>query len=131
MKTRVGIAAISALSLSLGAGGCGSRTIQSASSPSSPSSPSPPTASAQTTAFAWKDDGNSLVPVCSSTTAPINCISNFTIRDVNTGTTVTVPITANSYKPVDPSDPYEIRVDGFDGDGNPISSPYTAFPTAP
>jgi hypothetical protein len=32
---------------------------------------------------------------------------------------------------VDLSGPCEIRVDGLDGDGNPISSPYAAFPVAP
>jgi hypothetical protein len=41
------------------------------------------------------------------------------------------PASASSYRPVNLSGPYEIRVDGLDGDGNPISSPYAAFPVAP
>jgi hypothetical protein len=78
----------------------------------------------------WNNNGNSLVPFCPSTAAPSNCISNYTIRNATTSVTVTVDITATSYGPIDLADSYEIRVNGFDGNGNPISSPYAAFPTA-
>jgi len=127
LKIRAAATAISALSLALGLsmGGCGSKATQSSSV-----APNIPPTSATVPALAWKNNGNPLVPFCSSTN-PINCVSSFTIRDVTTGATVTVAITASSYGPVSPGDSYEIRVDGFDGDGNPISSPYAAFPAAP
>ena len=123
MKLHAATAILTLAHLSLG--GCGSGPTRSSSSP-----PNLPGSSAAQPMLVWKNTGNSLVPVCPSTTARSNCLSNYTIRNANTGATVTVAITATSYGPVDLASSYEIRVNGFDGKGNPISSPYVALPPA-
>jgi hypothetical protein len=123
MRTRVS-AAILALASGLTLAGCGSGAMQSSTSTQSPfpvSSNSPPP-------LTWNTSGNLLVPFCTPTATPSNCLSDYNIRDTNTGATVTVAITATSYDPPIPTDSYQIRVNGFDGDGDPISSPYAAFP---
>lgn len=74
----------------------------------------------------WSSDGNPSVPVCNGATQ--NCKQNFTVLDQTTGATVTVPITAMSYTAPNPNDSYAVRVNGFDGQGNSISSAYEVVP---
>jgi hypothetical protein len=72
--------------------------------------------------ISWSSDGNPLVPVCGAATQ--NCKLNFTVLDETTGATVNLPITATSYMAPNSTDIYEVRVNGFDGQGNGISSQY-------
>jgi hypothetical protein len=123
MKVR---AAITLLSIALGLGGTGCGTTSN--SPSSSSSSTGFTgASGGSPMLTWTSDGNPLVPLCPVTSTTTNCVSSYTIHDKTTGGMVTVKITYTSYGPVDPTHSYEIRVNGFDGNGTPISSPYAGF----
>jgi hypothetical protein len=79
-----------------------------------------------TLAISWSTDGNPLVPVCG--TATQNCKSNITVLDETTGVAVSLPITATSYTASNPNDTYDVRVNGFDGEGNSISSQYEQVP---
>jgi hypothetical protein len=115
MKVR---AAIMMLSIVLGLGGTRCGTISR-----SASSPGFTGASGFSPMLTWASDGNPLVPFCTATAAPTHCVSSY--RAI-----VTVAITSTSYGPVDPNNSYEIRVNGFDGKGKPISSPYAAFPAS-
>jgi hypothetical protein len=74
----------------------------------------------------WSTDGNPLVPVCNGATQ--NCKKDITVIDQTSGATVTVPITAVSYTAPNPNDTYAVRVNGFDGQGNSISSAYEVVP---
>ena len=125
MKVR---AAITMLSIALGLGGTGCGTTSS--SPSSGSSSPPGFTGASGLMLTWASDGNPLVPFCPAASAPTNCVSSYTIHDKTTGDIVTVAITSASYGPVDPTNSYEMRVNGLDGNGRPISSPYVAFPAS-
>jgi hypothetical protein len=72
--------------------------------------------------ISWSSDGNHLVPVCNGATQ--NCKKDFTVLNKTTGEEVTLPITALSYTASNPSDTYSVKVNGFDGQGNSISSSY-------
>jgi hypothetical protein len=98
--------------------GCGISTTKTISS----SQMSKPTS----LVISWSSDGNPLVPVCNGATQ--NCKKDITILDKTTGTEVTVAITAMNYIASNPNDSYVVRVNGFDGQGNSISSAYEAVP---
>jgi hypothetical protein len=76
--------------------------------------------------ISWTGDGNPLVPVCNGATQ--NCKKDITVLDKTTGAEATVPITTLSYAAPNPNDSYAVRVNGFDGQGNSISSEYEIVP---
>lgn len=130
MKVRVG-AALLTLVLGLGITGCGSGPSTSSFAPPPPTGGGSTGATGSPTPLTWANDGNLSVPPCPDI-APFDCVSNYSILDTTSGATVTVAITETSYMPptVNLTDSYEIRVNGYDGKGDPLSSPYVAFPAA-
>jgi hypothetical protein len=107
--------AVLATALLLGLAGCGGGGSMAGVSPSA-AAPKP---------FVW-NDGNPSVPVCGLTLT--NCKRGYTVRDLITGAVVTLPTTATSYTPLSASDTFEIRADGYDWQGLPISSAYEPAP---
>jgi hypothetical protein len=99
--------------------GCGVSAPKATSESSKPTLPT-------SLLISWSTDGNPLVPVCG--TATQNCKVNITVLDVTSGATVSLPITATSYMAPNPNDTYQVRVNGFDGQGNSISSQYEQVP---
>lgn len=82
-----------------------------------------------TVVYTWTSDGNPNVPTCG--TVLKNCLSSYTILDVTLGKTQTLSLGTFSYTAPNPNDPYELRVNGYDGQGNQISSVYdSTFMTA-
>ena len=67
----------------------------------------------------WKD-GDSLVPVCGSKL--VNCRVSFTVHNSTTDSTVTIPITQTNYMAPNSTDAFEVRTNGYDWTGAPISS---------
>jgi len=114
---RLALAVLMVVAL-VGGAGCGS----SPASKSTSLSESEPTSLLIT----WSSDGNPLVPVCNGAT--LNCKKDITVLDQSTGAAVTVPITSSSYTAPNPSDSYAVRINGFDGQGNSISSQYETVP---
>jgi len=94
--------------------GCGSSRT---STPSSSEQPQP-----TSLLITWSSDGNPLVPVCNGATQ--NCKKDLTVLDKTNGAEVTVAITASNYTAPNAGDTYAVRVNGFDGEGNSISSEY-------
>jgi hypothetical protein len=116
---RLFLAALAIAALMSGAG-CGT------SAPKATSETSKPTLPTSSLLISWTSDGNPLVPVCGTTMQ--NCKLNITVLDKTTGTTVSLPITATSYSAPNSNDTYEVRVYGFDGQGNSISSTFEQVP---
>jgi hypothetical protein len=115
---RLVLAALAFAALMSGAG-CGISAPKATSETSKPTLPT-------SLLISWSTDGNPLVPVCG--TATQNCKLNITVLDETTGATVNLPITATSYTASNPNDTYQVRVNGFDGLGNSISSTYEQVP---
>lgn len=79
--------------------------------------------------IAWKSNGNPGVPVCSG--AQVNCVSNVAVHDKTTGNiAVAAPTNPGSVTMPNASDSFEIETNGFDGDGQPLSSGYVPVPSA-
>jgi len=53
-----------------------------------------------------------------------NCKSSITVHDITLNTDTLLPVNYTSYPVPNPSDSYEVRVNGYDWQGLPISSPY-------
>ena len=115
---RLVLAALAVAALMSGAG-CGISAPKATSEISKPALP-------MSLLISWTSDGNPLVPVCGTET--LNCKLNITVLDKTTGATVSLPINATSYTAPNPNDSYEVRVNGFDGLGNSISSTYEQVP---
>jgi hypothetical protein len=73
------------------------------------------------------DDGDTGRPVCGN---PVDCKSGYTVHDKTTGKTADVPIGTLEYMAPTDLDTYEVRTNGYDNQGQPISSPYKPVPPA-
>jgi hypothetical protein len=70
-------------------------------------------------------DGDPRVPFCNG--GMKNCQDHYTIHDKTTGAVSTLPITKTLFTPPT-TDLYEIRAEGYDNDGLPISSAFQTIP---
>ena len=116
------IRAVLATLILLGTAACGTNNGSSLKPPTAPSS-----ADLEIT---WTGDGNPLVPICGADL--VNCKSSLTVHDdkLNTDAVLPLPVISNAYSAPNPADTYEVRVNGYNGQGLPISSPYEAVPVA-
>jgi|ERR1700758_1783100 hypothetical protein len=75
------------------------------------------------------NDGDPLVPVCGSEL--VNCKVSFTVHNRTTDSVVIIPITQTSYMAPNTADTFEVRTNGYDWTGAPISSDYVLAVTSP
>jgi hypothetical protein len=74
----------------------------------------------------WTSNGNPLVPQCGSTLK--NCWSGYTVLDQNNELTMNLEPSALSFTAPNATDTYEIRVNGYDLNGQAIYSKYEVIP---
>lgn len=111
--------------LLLGLVGCGTNPSSTSSTPTPPVTPPPPVAAPYR--ISW-DDGDPGKPVCAIPSA--DCKAYFVVHDKTTGDVWDVPIGTTFYVAATDLDEYEVRTDGYDDQGQPISSPWKPVPPA-
>jgi hypothetical protein len=76
--------------------------------------------------ISWQSNGNPGVPVCGSVLK--NCWNGYTVLDMTTEKSANLDTTVVSFTAPTMTDTYEIRVNGYDLNGDPISSKYEVVP---
>jgi hypothetical protein len=92
--------------------------------PSSNNPPTPPVL--PNTLLQWQTNGNPGALPC-PTVSPTNCVASVVITDITTGVSYTVSPTLTSYVVPGSTDSFEVKVTGYDQNGNVLTSIF-AYP---